>query len=84
MVKQVLLEYSPRDEAVFVRGIWADGKAPSLAPIHEDNSQRLVRVTEGVDNLENSSMVLWLSQGRRGEPPERRTGLSSPNEKRSL
>lgn len=53
-IKVVLLEYSPRDQCLWVRGLWREGKQPRLAPIHEDNQQNYVRVFEGMDNLANS------------------------------
>jgi len=51
-VKIVLLEYSPRAQTVYVRGVWRDGKQVRLAKVHEDNQQNYVRVHEGFDSLE--------------------------------
>jgi len=52
-VKIVLLEYSPRQKRVFVRGVWSEARRPRrMAPIAEDNQQNYVRVHEGFDNLE--------------------------------
>lgn len=66
-VRLVLLEFSPRDGAVFVRGVWAEGKQMHLAPVHEDNRQELIRVMEGVDNLANASAFAVLGLRARGE-----------------
>lgn len=52
-VKWVLLEYSPRSKRVYVRAV-TDGDTPFQSSlVHEDNRQCLVRVTEGVDQVEN-------------------------------
>lgn len=53
-IKIVLLEYSPREQRVFVRAVMrADAERMVLAPIHEDNQQNYVRVFEGFDNVGN-------------------------------
>ena len=52
-VKVVLLEYSPTQKRVFVRGVWPELRRPGrLAPIAEENQQNFVRVHEGFDNME--------------------------------
>jgi len=73
--KIVLIEYSPRDELVYVRGVWPEPRGQKLAPIHEDNTQEYVRVTEGMDNVGRAEVFRRLclvarEGGREGlDPP---------------
>jgi hypothetical protein len=44
----VVLEYSPAQQRVMVRGVWPDG-AKLPAPLASENTQNTVRVFEGVN-----------------------------------
>lgn len=50
-LKVILVEFSPREKAIYIRALWRDGKEQRLAPIHEDNKQAYVKAYEGFDNV---------------------------------
>ncbi|HZE69900.1 MAG TPA: hypothetical protein VE135_10300 [Pyrinomonadaceae bacterium] len=83
--KIVLIEYSPRDKLVYVRGIWPEQRVQRLAPIHEDNTQEYVRVTEGMDNIGRSGVFrrLCLVAREGGGEPSTPRRLRSSGRKRS-
>lgn len=53
-IKTVLIEYSPTDKRVMVRGVWWSGDAlPTLKPLAPGNQQNWVDCFEGVDMGKN-------------------------------
>lgn len=49
----VLLEYSPTQQRVMVRGVWPEGEQAYRKPLEAENQQNYVRVFEGVDMKAN-------------------------------
>lgn len=69
-VKIVLLEYSARDQQVWVRAVFREEDRPKhvYAPIHEGNRQSYVRVYEGRDNMANAvGFSRLVASGEEGE-----------------
>lgn len=53
-VLTVLIEYSPTQQRIMVRGAWEQGKGPAnIAPLAPENTQNFVKVFEGVDMKSN-------------------------------
>lgn len=49
ITKTVVIEYSPSQKRVVVRGVWPDD-APVLKPLEEGNQQNYVKCFEGIDH----------------------------------